>query len=73
MKSRGREDGKWTVLDKLGKTPVASLSRLKPENTKRNAVQPFSHDGKCKPLTQLPCFTCLILILNSVLYWPCEL
>lgn len=55
------------------KNSCGFIVSLKPENTKTNAVQPFSHDGKCKPLTQLPCLTCLILISNSVLYQACEL
>lgn len=67
--------GGWQMdsVRRAWKNSCGFIVSLKPENTKTNAVQPFSHDGKCKPLTQLPCLTCLILILNSVLYQPCEL
>lgn len=55
------------------KNSCGFIVSLKLGSTKTNAAQPFSHDGKCKPLTQLPCLTCLILVLNSALYRPCEL
>lgn len=33
------------------KNSCGFIVSLKPGNTKTNAVQPFSHDRKCKPLT----------------------
>lgn len=72
-KSKEGRIANGTVFGTTWKNSCGFIVSLKPNNTKTSAIQPFSHDGKCKPLTRLPCLTCLILILNSVLYEPCEL